>query len=284
MTFKRFYSHALTVGSIVLGNALLAFLVAAFVIPHDIIMGGATGIGLILTRFLPFETSTLVLILNLLLLAFGAMTLGKKFFLTTVASSVLYPLFLSVFENVPGISGLTDNILLASLFGGALLGIALGLVMRVGSSTGGTDVLNLVMHKWMHIPISVCVYIVDVIVLGGQAFFSSANGILYGILFLVIETLVLDKMMLLGQSQIQILVFSGRYEEIRSRLLSEQDVGVTMMMTETGYTRQEQKGVLCVISPRKLYACKELILSIDPVAFMTITQIKEVRGRGFTLD
>ena len=269
---------------ILAGNALLAFLVAAFVIPHDIIMGGTTGIGLVLDGILPIETAGIVLILNLILLLAGLLVLGKKFFLTTVASSVLYPVMLGFMQRIPGIGSLTDNELLAAIFAGVLMGLALGMVMRVGSSTGGVDILNLMLHKWFHLPVAVFVYLTDFAVVGGQAFFHKPEKLLYGIVVLVLETIVLDQVMLFGTDQIQIFAISSRYEEIRHRLLKDLEAGVTMAMIETGCLEQQQKGVLCVIPNRKLFAATELIQEIDPEAFITVTKIKEVRGRGFTKE
>ncbi len=267
---------------IVLGNALLAFLVAAFIIPHDIIMGGTTGIAIVLSRFVPIETATLVLIQNVILLIMGLIVLGKKFFFTTVASSILYPVFLSIMQRIPNIDCFTDDTLLASLFGGVLMGIALGLVMRVGSSTGGMDVLNLMMHKWFHVPVSILVWITDLVVVGGQALFLKPEKLLHGIVVLVLESLVLEQVMIFGKAQTQLYIISDKYEEIRRRLLGDVNVGVTMSLIETGYLSKQQKGVLCVVPTRKLYNTTELVHSIDPSAFITITKIKEVRGKGFT--
>lgn len=274
----------MTVLCIVGGNSLLAFLVAAFIIPHDIIMGGTTGIGIVLTKLTGRDTAALVLLMNLVLLVFGRIVLGKKFFLTTAASSVLYPVFLALMQRIPGIDCMTDNTLLAAVFAGCLMGIALGLVMRVGSSTGGMDVINLVFHHWFHFPVAVLVWLSDIIVIGGQAIFAPAEDTLMGILVLVLETLVLDKVMIVGQSQLQIFVVSNRYEQIREELLKTLGVGVTMTLIETGHLGQQQKGVLCVVHPRQMYDATELIRRIDPQSFITITQIKEVHGRGFTRE
>lgn len=270
--------------SIVLGNAILAFSVAAFVVPHSIIMGGVTGIGILLNHMLGIDIALGVLILNMMALLLGYLVLGKQFFVATVASSFLYPVLLSMIEKIPGIAALTDDILLASLFAGGLIGISLGLVLRVGASTGGIDVVNLVLSKWLHLPVSLFVYFVDVFILGGQAVFTEPRKILYGLALLVVETIVLNQVMVFGQAQIQVFAISDRYEEIRDTLLLDLSVGVTMVMIETGCTQRDQKDVLCVIPPRKLFAAKELIQSIDADAFMTITQIKEVRGQGFKLE
>ena len=277
-------SAARTCVAVLTGNALLAFTVAAFVIPHDVIMGGTTGIGIVLGRILPLDTAAIVLVLNGLLLVFGGVVLGKKLVTTTLASSLLYPAFLGLFQRIPGIGAMTDNALMAALFGGVLMGAALGMVMRVGSSTGGMDIASLILHKWTHIPVSICVYAMDVLVIGGQALFSTAEPILYGLVMLVLESIVLDKVMILGQAQIQIMVVSQQYEAIRRQLLDTLEAGVTMLQIETGHLAQPQKGVLCVIPHRKLYQATELIQSLDPTAFITITEVKEVRGRGFTLE
>ncbi|MBR7072069.1 MAG: YitT family protein [Eubacterium sp.] len=282
MAKKGWKDYIKTTLFIIVGNALLAFLVAAFIIPHDIIMGGTTGIAIVLNRIIPVETATLVLIQNIGLLILGLAVLGKKFFFTTVASSVLYPVFLGIMQKIPNIDKITDDTLLASLFAGVLMGISLGLVMRVGSSTGGMDVVNLVLHKWLHIPIAILVWATDIIVVGGQALFVKPEKTLFGIVVLVLEAYALDQVMIFGKSQTQLYVISRNYEEIRKALISDLNLGVTMSNIETGLLENEQKAVLCVIPSRKLFDTTEKIQSIDPEAFITITKIKEVRGRGFT--
>ena len=269
--------------SVLLGNALLAFLVAAFVLPHDIIMGGTTGIGIVLSKVTGHDTALFVFLLNVGLLIFGLFVLGKTFFVSTAASSVLYPAFLALFQRIPGIDAMTDNHLLAAIFTGGLMGIALGLVMRVGSSTGGMDVINLAFHKWFHFPVAVLVWVSDLVVIGGQAIFAKPESTLLGILVLMLEAIVLDQVMLLGRSQLQIFVVSDKYETIRERLLHELGLGVTMSVIETGLLEKPQKGVLCVVHPRQLYAVTSCIQAQDPQAFITITKIKEVHGKGFTL-
>lgn len=282
MNFKKLWRNLTSWGCILLGNAMLAFLVAAFIIPHNILMGGTTGVSIILSRFIPVDTSILILIFNIALLILGFFVLGKKFFFTTVTSSILYPVLLNLMQRIPNIDKLTDDSLLAALFSGSLLGIAVGLVMRAGSSTGGTDIFNLVLSKFTHLPVSVFVWITDIVIIGGQALSLPPEKTLLGIVSLVIETLILQQVMILGKDQIEIYVISEKFEEIRYDLLMKLKAGVTMTMIETGLLGKNQKGVLCVIPPRKLYAATEMIQNIDPHAFITITKIKEVRGQGFT--
>ena len=281
---KPWQKNLETVLGVLIGNIVLAFTVAAFMVPHGIIMGGATGIGLTISHYLPIQLSLVILVVNACLFLLGAVTLGKKVVITTIASTFLYPASLSVMQAIPGITRLTDNIMLATLYGGALLGLGVGMIVRVGSSTGGTDILALVFNKWFHISVAVLMYIVDFTVLGAQMLFSDTEQIMYGILALVIETTILNRVMLMGQSQIQLFVISEKHEEIRERMLKEQDAGVTMVHVQTGFSKEEQKAILCIIPNRKLYATNEMIHSIDEKAFITISQINEVKGRGFTME
>ena len=276
--------HVNTVFGVLVGNAILAFTVVAFIVPHGVIMGGATGIGLTIAHYVPVDLSIIIFIVNSILFVLGATVLGKKFAVATIASTFIYPTFLSIVQKIPGIDGLTDNLMLATLYAGALLGVGIGLIVRVGSSTGGTDIMALVLNKWFHIPVAGLLYVIDFLVLGGQVFFSDTEQIMYGVLMLVLETAILNKVMLLGQSQIQLFIISEEYEHIREKMLKELDAGVTMVHVETGYGQENQKGVLCIIPNRKLYSVKELVQSIDPKAFITITQINEVRGRGFSME
>ncbi len=273
-----------TIICVLLGNIALAVAVGAFIVPHGIITGGSTGIVLTINHYVKGNLSVTIFIVNILLFILGTIVLGKKFALTTLVSTVVYPVFLSIVQAIPGITKLTDHIMLASLYGGAVLGLGIGLVVRVGASTGGTDILALVLHKWFHIPLAVFIYMVDFSVLLCQAFFSNSEQTLYGILVLVVAAMALNRVMLMGQSQIQLFIITEKYEEVKEKVLKEIDAGVTMVHIETGYGAKQQKGVLCVIPNRKLYSVNQVVQSVDPKAFITITQINEVRGRGFTIE
>ena len=281
---KKWKKNLWTIIGVLAGNLILAFTVSAFMVPHGIIMGGATGMGLTISHYFPIDLSLIIFIVNAILFVLGAVVLGKKFALTTIISTFVYPTFLSVVRQIPGVADMTDNIMLATIYGGALLGLGIGLIVRVGASTGGTDILALVFNKWFHIPVAALLYVVDFTVLGMQVFFSNSEQILYGILALILTTIVLNRVMLMGQSQIQLFIITELYEEVKEKMLKEIDAGVTMVHIETGYGKKQQQGVLCVIPKRKLYSVKELVQMVDPKAFITITQINEVRGRGFTLE
>ncbi len=158
------------------------------------------------------------------------------------------------------------------------------MIIRAGSSTGGSDIIALILNKTTHMPVSVTMYIVDFAIIGLQIMFCTSEQLLYGILALILTSMVIGRVTILGQAQTQLFIISKEYRKIKEELLNDVQVGVTLMQIETGLEGVAQSGVLCVIPQRKLFTVKEKIQEIDTNAFITITRISEVKGRGFTLE
>ena len=271
-----------SVVAMLLGNFAVAAAVIIFIAPQGIILGGSTGIALALTHYISFPLSATVFIINMLFFVTGFVCLGKKFALTTIANSILYPLAMSLLEQLP-IAGkpVTDNIMLAAVFGGVLMGGGIGLLLRAGGSSGGTDIPALILNKYFHLNVSALLYVIDGLVLCSQAFFSSIEQILYGIFVLALFTMTMNRIMLMGKSQIQLFIISDESETIRQQILAE-DAGATMFYVEKAYTGKQGKCIMCVIPRRKLYPITQLISATDPDAFFTISEVNEVRGAGFS--
>lgn len=268
----------------IFSNFLVAFAVTKFIAPHGIIMGGSTGIALTVTHYVPLPLSITVLTLNALLFLLGFWFFGKNFALSTLANSLLYPLMIAVLEKLSLPASLTANAMLAAIFGGVLLGCGDGLILRTGGSSGGTDILALAVNKYLHINLSALMYVIDGCVLACQLLFSNMEQILLGLLSLALFTITMNKIMLMGKTQIQLFIISDKIEIIRGKLLLEEDAGVTLLIIEKGYTGLSGKGIICIIPRRKLYYVCEMISLIDPEAFWTISEVNEVRGRGFTME
>ena len=274
----------ITVLGVVFGNLLVAIGVVGFIVPHGFVSGGATGISLALNHFTGMNLSLAVLIINGILFLLGTWQLGKKFAVSTILSTIVYPTWIEICENLPFLQGLTENPLIAMVYGGVLIGLGVGIVIRVGASTGGTDVLALVLNKYTHAPVSVTLYIVDFLVILTQMLFCNSEQMLLGVLMLFITSFAIGKVTVLGQAQTQLFIISAEYEKIKEAFLTELEAGATLVKIRTGKNNTEQEGVLCVIPSRKLYDANQIVQSIDDKAFMTISQINEVKGRGFSLD
>ena len=267
-----------------LGNALYAFSVALFLLPADLVTGGTTGIALLVHHLTGMPISLFVLLFNVAMLLLGWWILGLKFAVTTIVSTFSYPLFLELFTRLIHGFVISTNALLCAIFAGLGIGISLGLVIRQGASTGGMDIPPLVLNKLFKIPVSLSLNAFDVIILLTQLIYHPAEDILYGILLVLIYSLVLDKLLLAGESRTQLMIVSKEGDRIRQAILSEVDRGVTIVNGNGGYTGQAVDIVVSVISNRQLARVEKIVRSIDPVAFMVVNKVTEVSGRGFTLE
>ena len=271
---NKFFKKCLEIAVIVIGNAILAFGICAFITPHGIIVGGASGLGLIVKQITGIPLSLVVYVINIIMFIAGYFFLGKSFAAKTLLSTIIFPTFLTIFENTPGVTHLTNDLLLSSVYAGIFVGGGLGLVLRMGASTGGMDIPPLVLNKKTGISTTVLINGFDCIILALQVPFSNVEQILYGILVVLITALVMDKMILLGESKIQVLVISPKWNEIQSILYDQID---------RGCKKQDMYAVMSVVSRRELVTLTNEILKIDEAAFIITNETHNVRGRGFTL-
>lgn len=271
------------IATVLAGNTIYALAVSLFILPGGLITGGTTGLALVAYNQFNIPIAAFVAVFNIFMFIAGVMVLGKAFAFTTLISTFYYPFILGVFERVLGKSGLTDDRMLGTVFAGILIGVGIGMVIRAGASTGGMDIPPLILNKKKHLSVSLTMSIFDCMILLSQMIFSNKEQILYGILLVLIYTVVLDKVLLIGRNQMQVKIISDKYEEINHNIQEKMDRGTTLLGSEGGYMRQASFTVLTVISGRQLSKLNELVMSIDPQAFMIINKVNEVRGRGFTL-
>ncbi len=268
--------------AVIIGDFIYALGVAFFIEPAGLIMGGSTGISLFLHHTFGLSTSNVVLVINTVLFFVGLAVLGKMFAVNTLLSTFIFPFELKLTEYLASQITLTDDIFLCTFFGGALIGISLGIVIKSGASTGGMDIPPLVLNKFFGTSISGAMWVFDVIILLIQALFATREMVLYGIILVVLYTVVLDKTLVLGQSKTQIKVISKKSDEIRQAILSDIDRGVTILHAQTGYLQEETEIVLSIISKRELVKTERFIHEIDPDAFIIVARVTEVKGRGFS--
>jgi uncharacterized membrane-anchored protein YitT (DUF2179 family) len=269
---------------ILLGNAIYALAAAYFILPVGLITGGTTGIGIFINHYTGFEISLFVSIFNLVMFVLGALVLGKNFALTTLVSTFCYPVFLRAAQYMVSVTGeLTADPMLCTIFAGVMIGVGIGMVIQEGASTGGMDIPPLIVQKKTGISVSVMMYVFDFLILLLQMTFSNREQVLYGILMICIYTFTLEEFLLFGKSRVQIKIISEKYQEINDAILNRLDRGTTLFEIEGGYKRIEKYAILTVVNRRELFHVNELAKAIDPDAFIIIGQVKEVRGRGFTV-
>ena len=269
---------------ILLGNAIYALAVTMFILPAGLITGGTTGLALFFFHQFGLPVTVFVSVFNVASFLLGLWILGKKFALTTLVSTFFYPFILGVFQKIPALTQMTDDRLLCAVYAGLMIGLSIGIVIRAGASTGGMDIPPLVLNKKLGLSVSATMYVFDFTILLLQILFSDKEQVLYGILLVMIYTLVLDKVLLMGQSRTQVKIISQKYEQINEQIIRRLDRGSTLIQAQTGYCRAELPMILSVISNRELPRLTRLVNEIDPAAFLVVSAVKEVRGRGFSLS
>ena len=267
---------------VLIGNIIYAFSVKLFVLPANLMSCGTTGIGLVMNQVFGIPLTGFIFVFNIVMLALGWWVLGRSFAMTTVISSLFYPIALELLNRTLGDVIITEDILLNVLFAGMGLGIALGIVLRAGASTGGMDIPPLILKKKLHIPVPVSLWAFDFCILLSQMMFHPLEDLLHGILLIIVISIALNKVMLLGTSRTEVKIVSQQAEKIREAILSRVDRGVTMLHGQSGYMHQELDVILSVVSNHELPKIEALARDIDPNCFVVISRVTEVWGRGFS--
>ena len=278
MINKRWLSLLL----VLVGNIIYTFSVKLFLLPAQLMSCGTTGIALIVNHLANVPISAFIFLFNMVMLCFGWWILGRQFAMTTIFSSLFYPLCLEVLNRVLGDVYITDNILLNLAFAGMGLGLSLGLVLRGGASTGGMDIPPLILNKFFKLPVSATLWAFDFCILLAQMTFHPLEDLLYGILLIIVISITLNKVMLFGTSRTEVKIISEKAEEIRQGILSKVDRGLTLLHGEGGYLRRDTEVILSVVSNHELPKIETLARQIDPSCFIIVSQVTEVWGRGFT--
>ena len=293
---KHFLFYILIV---VVGNCVASAGSAYFIVPHGFVMGGTTGVGIFVRNLLGAENpgtewavTATVYIANIILFIVGAIFLGKRFAAATLAGTFLYPSFMAIHTQLNNLYVQSaghiiaeNDPLLAAFFGALLFGVGIGSVVRVGASTGGTDIPPLILNKLFGVPIVVTMWTLDITIVLIQLIADvTLETVLYGIVICIFSSVVIEFVTPIGQRKMQVKIVSHHYAAIREMILKELNRGVTMLYGKTGYLREKCYMLLTVVSPRELVRLKNKVQDIDPDAFLTVSIVSEVRGRGFSRE
>lgn len=274
----------LRIGTTILGNVFVAFAVSTLVLENQLISGGVTGLGIVTNHYTGINISLIVGIINVLLFLLGLFFIGKKFALSTLISTFAFPVLLEFFNTNAIFHNYCQDTLLAVVLAGCLVGIGVGLMIRSDASSGGMDIIAIILNRKLGIPVFIMVNVFDFIILCMQATFSNPTKILYSIVLVFVTSFMLNKTLTKGSKMVQLVVISDCHEMIKKMIIEEADAGVTSLYSQKGFNETDTKTLLTIIPPVKLTKIKEQIKLIDPVAFMVVATVDEVSGRGYTLE
>ncbi|MDH4198630.1 MAG: YitT family protein [Candidatus Aminicenantes bacterium] len=281
-TWPYIKKHAFHFLLVFAGCTLMGLAYALFLIPHHFVPGGVSGIAIILNYFFNLPVGVLIILLNIPIFLIGLRTMGKKYVLHSLAGMFLSAFLIDFFSQVLKLKPGTDDTILAAIYGGLLLGAGLGLVFRGRASTGGSDIIGMILSKYTGMTLGFGILVADFIIIAASGLaFRTLEAPLYGYLVLFLSTKVVD-MILEGWSYSKlVLITSTETAKIADFILNTLDRSGTAVRSRSLYLNREGEVILTVIHRRQLTDLKAFIKEVDPKAFVIINDTYDVLGKGF---
>ena len=280
---KNFIRSLFAAAEMLTGTALTAAAFGLVIIPQGFAAGGVTGFSKIITGTIPVPLSVMVFAINMGLLVLGLIFVGRKFIAKTVAVSILFPVMLELFSH-RSLDAIQQDAMLCTVVAGVMLGVGSGLILRSGASSGGSDIIGVIINKKFKLPVAVVMNVCDASVIILQALGQPLLQTIYGIMVITISAAIVGHVLTFGTGESQIVIFSERHDEIRDALLHELDTGLTSLVAESGYRQRPMKVIVSVVPYQKVLPVKQMIMRIDPTAFVVVDEIRSVLGRGYTIE
>lgn len=276
--FRELKSYVL----MTIGLFIFVFSWTAFLIPHEIAGGGVSGLSSVINYATGFDVSYSYVLINVVLLLIGFLILGKAFGMKTIYCIIVASLMFEFLPLIPWVSDIEDK-LINALLGGTLSGIGIGMIFMNGGSTGGTDIIALIIAKYRETsPGRVFVYC-DLIIIGSVYFIpgKELSDVIYGYIEMVSFSYVIDMILTGNRQSVQVMIFSSKYGEIAERVNNEVQRGVTALSSMGWYSKAEGKVLVVVIKKSQLQHMSEIVKDTDRNAFMTVSSVAGVYGQGF---
>lgn len=264
---------------IVLGTFVAGLAFDWFFLPYSLAPGGVTGISTVLAHYLPMTVGTLSFMINLPLFVLGWKNVGLRFAVRSFIAMTL----MSVFIDIVPMHDVSGNVMLASIFGGVMMGLGLGLVVRAGATTGGTDMAAQMVHNAIGFAsVATVLLVIDAIVVSIAALTFGMEAGLWALITLYVSSKAMDMVIKGFNTAMQFVIISDHSEEIVKRIHHDIDRGCTRLMAEGTYSGRPVGTLLCILSRTEAPKLKKIVAEIDPHAFVTVCDVHEALGRGFT--
>ncbi len=276
------YRNTLDYIKIVIGALIMASGLMFFLIPNKVSAGGVSGIATILYHVFQWPAGVTMLAMNIPLFILGVKVFGRKFGIKTLWGIIWISVFTDLIDVIFELPPATEDPILATVYGGVLLGVGLGVIMKGRGTTGGSDILARIMNKYFHFSLGHSFILVDtgIIIIMGVVF-RNIDLILFCMISLVISSKVVDMLIEGITSEKAITIISGKWEMIARRIMEEVKRGVTSMGSVGLYTNKEKKTLYCVVSNRQIEHVRRIVKQEDAKAFVTVSNVSILQGEGF---
>jgi uncharacterized membrane-anchored protein YitT (DUF2179 family) len=282
---NKINSKSYVISNLLIGNVVMGFAYSVFTLPANIVTGGSGGLGVILRGLFGFDPALVVTAFLWFMFVIGFFTLGKEFAIKTLPSTLIYPLSIFLFNNIEPLqtAALTiNNQLISAVFAGALFGVGVAFVFRVGGSSGGMDVISFLISKYFKISFEKVIFMLDLVVITAGIFFVGLEPALVGIIVSFITMNAIDRVVFGGSETMMIYIMSNHYKKINDYIINNLKRGTTIIPSFGGFTNEEKRMLQVVISRSDYYTIQKNIVELDPEAFITVLNAQEVIGKGFS--
>jgi uncharacterized membrane-anchored protein YitT (DUF2179 family) len=284
-TKNKINSKNYVISNLLIGNVIMGLAYSVFTLPANIVTGGSGGLGVILRGLFNFDPAVVVTAFLWFMFIVGFFALGKEFALKTLPSTIIYPLSIFLFNNIEPLqaAALTiDNQLISAIFSGALFGVGVAFVFRVGGSSGGMDVISFLISKYFKISFEKVIFMLDLVVITAGIFFVGLEPALVGIIVSFITMSAIDRVVFGGSETMMIYIMSNHHKKINDYIINNLKRGTTIIPSFGGFTNEEKRMLQVVISRSDYYTVQMNISELDPDAFITVLNAQEVIGKGFS--
>lgn len=279
---KNYRKNIVTIIKTVVGCAIFGIGFDLFLVPNDLNAGGITGLSMVLVHLMHFGTIGIVAaLINLPLFVLAGVRIGKKFFVLSLIGMLLSSLFIDLFSVIPAPE---TEPLIGALYGGAVCGLGLGITFAAGASTGGSDIIvRLLKMRWRDVPIGTMAIFFDVFVatLTGIVYRDVARALYSGVTIFIVGQ-VIDAVVYRFDYSKVVLIISKEHEQIADAITKKLDRGVTLLDGKGYYSKTETQVVLTAVRRQQVAELKELVVTVDPNAFIIVQEAHQVLGDGFS--
>lgn len=275
--FSKFMKWVKNLLFLTIGAIITAFALESFLVPNNIIDGGVIGISMIVSHITKWNLGLLILILNTPFIIMAFKKMGGKFVVQTAFANIILAVFLNIFHHYK----VTHDLLLATVFGGIILGLGVGIILKHEGSLDGTEMLSLVVSKKLGVSVGEFIMGINVFIYLAAGKVFSWESAMYSIMTYFIASKVIDTVMEGFNSSKSVRIISDNASAIGEQLIERLDISVTYLQGIGGYTGQDKDLIYCVISRLELPKMIDIIKEIDPKAFVSVVDVHEVYGGRF---
>lgn len=265
--------------SFIIGSMILASAYNLFLAPNNLVAGGVSGIAIILNGMFGFDHFLVILTLNIVLLIVSYFLLGKEKTRGSILGSLVFPLCVKLTSEIGTYIDIdTSQLLISAVFGGVLYGFGIGMIFKAGFTSGGTDIVNQILNKYLKLSIGKSMIYTDGTIVLSSALIFGSSKLMYAIIVLYIVSIMSDRVILGISDSKAFYIITDQEKAVKEYIIKYLNHGVTIFNAKGGYAKEKQNVLMCVLPTKDYYRLKEGILELDPEAFFVVTDAYEVFG------